>query len=61
LAFGTRAPEESETEPENEAVEARVWPCATGTTVLINQAATVRKKNRERLRNLGIDWDPLLV
>jgi hypothetical protein len=61
LAFGTRAPDESEIEPENEAVEARVWPCATGTSALINEAATVRKKNRERLRNLGIDWDPLLV
>jgi hypothetical protein len=59
LAFARRAPEESETEPENVAVEASVCPCAMGIAVPI--AKTVPSRNRERLRNLGIDKGPLSI
>ena len=55
FAFAMRAPEESETVPENEADEASVWPCARGAVRLIAKATTVTKRYRERLRNLGID------
>jgi hypothetical protein len=55
VALLIRAPEESETEPENTADEASVWPYATGAAMLIAKAATVRKRYREKLRNVGID------
>src|SRR6266487_2042317 len=55
VAPATRAPEESETKPENIAVEAAVWACATGTAMLIATAAMATDRCRERLRNLGID------
>ena len=45
LAFATRAPEGSETEPDSEAVEASVWPCATGRAMMIERLATFRRKN----------------
>jgi len=57
FALATRAPVESETEPENVALEAAVWALVTGTAMLNASAATA--KNRERLRNLGIDKGPL--
>src|SRR5205814_6084748 len=55
LALGTRAPVESETEPENEAVEASVWPRATGRATVIARLASARNRRKENLRNLGID------
>src|SRR5689334_15296932 len=57
VAFATRAPVESDTEPENAAVEAAVCPWLTGAAMLSTNAATAR--NREKLRNLGIDKGPL--
>jgi hypothetical protein len=55
LALGSRAPVESETEPENEAVEASVWPCATGRATVNKRLATARDRSTENLRNVGID------
>src|SRR6185369_1613983 len=54
LAFARRAPEESETEPENDAVEAKVCPCAMGRAVLIAKAATAKRRSGVRLRSFGI-------
>jgi len=55
LALGTRAPVESETEPEKEAVEASVWPCTSGRATVIERLATARNRRKENLRHLGID------
>src|SRR6266496_517955 len=57
LALAMRAPEESETEPENEAVEASVWPWATGAPAQ-SAKQTTRHRSVEKRQNLGIDRDP---
>ena len=49
LALGTRAPVESETEPENEAVEASVWPCATGTVMPTKMKTIAKNRTEEKL------------
>ena len=57
VAFGIRAPDGSETEPENAADEARVWPWAKGTAMPTEKKAIARNR-KETLGSLGIDRDP---
>jgi hypothetical protein len=59
VALATRAPEGSETPPENEAEEAKVWPYATGNIVLVVKAVIARIMDRKRLRKLGFDMESL--
>jgi len=54
-ALATRAPEESETEPENDAVEASVWLWATGRAMLRARLATASNRRMGKFRNLGIN------
>ena len=56
--IGQARPDGSETEPENEAEEANVWPWATGTVMPIAKAATPRNRTAEKPRHLGIDKEP---
>jgi hypothetical protein len=61
LAFGTRAPEGSDTVPENEAEEANVWAYSIGTPGLIARAAKIDATSRKKLRTLNIAHAPVLL
>ena len=58
VALGTRAPDGSETEPDNTADEASVWPLAKG-TAMPTETKAIANNRIETLRSLGIDRDPL--
>jgi hypothetical protein len=57
FAFATRAPDGSETDPESEALEARVCASATGVTVMVAKAITANRGS-DRARSVGIDGGP---